>query len=708
MTAVAPTPWTGGSVAQLDGGAVTLVEGSAFCISDSSGDMHSAHPHGLFFRDTRFLAELRLRINGSAPEPLASHLVDPFSAIFVLQAAPQPGRADSHLVVTRQRYIGRGMRDDIEVHNYGAEPAFCGIELDIECDFADLFEVKEGRVQKVGELAVDEHDGQITYTYVRGSFHRATRVEFSQPPQLGGKVTFEVIVPPGESWSVCMQITAIINGHEIEPRYPCGQPVERAAPSTRLESWRRSLPKLTAEHDEFGHLYRRSAEDLAGLRIFDPEYPDRTMVAAGAPWFMTVFGRDSLITSWMAMMVAPDLALGTLQTLARFQGTKVDAVTEEEPGRILHEMRFGESAQLSLGGGSVYYGSVDATPLFVMLLGELQRWGTRRDEVDALLPAADRALEWIETYGDRDGDGYVEYQRTSDRGLKNQGWKDSWDSMHFADGRLAETPIALCEVQGYVYAALTARSHFATEHGDDALATQLREKAADLKARFNRDFWLEEHGRYAFGLDRNKEPIDALVSNIGHCLWTGIIDAERAPLVAKALLGDDMFTGWGVRTLGAGMSRFNPVSYHNGSIWPHDNALCAAGLMRYGLIEEAHRVMEGIVASAAHFGNRLPELFGGFSSAQYAFPVAYPTSCSPQAWAAASPLLLLRSMLRFEPDTRNSRLHLALAVPDWIGRFHLEGIPLMGGDVTIEVDGDRIIHAEGPPGLEIVQEPRAI
>jgi glycogen debranching enzyme len=258
-----------------------------------------------------------------------------------------------------------------------------------------------------------------------------------------------------------------------------------------------------------------------------------------------------------------------------------------------------------------------------------------------------------------------------------------------------------------VYAALTARAHFATEHGDEPLAARLRDKAADLKTRFNRDFWLDEHKRYAFGLDRDKKPIDALVSNIGHCLWTGIIDAERAPLVADTLLSDEMFTGWGVRTLAAGMNRFNPVSYHNGTIWPHDNALCAAGLMRYGLIEQAHRVMEGIVASAAYFGNRLPELFGGFSRSQYAFPVAYPTSCSPQAWAAASPLLLLRSMLRFEPDARNALVHIAPAVPDWIGRFHLEGIQIMGGHFSVEVDGDRIMRVEGPPGLDIVQEPRA-
>ena len=264
-----------------------------------------------------------------------------------------------------------------------------------------------------------------------------------------------------------MQLTPLIDDEPVTPRYLCGHPVERSTPATRLEAWRRGLPSITSDHDGFAALLDRSTEDLAALRLFDAEHPNRTVVAAGAPWFMTLFGRDSLITSWMAMMVDSDLALGTLQTLASFQGEDVNPLTEEEPGRIVHEMRFGESAGLSLGGGHTYYGSVDATPLFVMLLGEVQRWGNRREEVDALLPAADRALAWIDDFGDRDGDGYVEYLRTNDRGLANQGWKDSHDSTRFADGRLAEPPVALCEVQGYVYAALIARAHFATEKGDD-------------------------------------------------------------------------------------------------------------------------------------------------------------------------------------------------------------------------------------------------
>jgi glycogen debranching enzyme len=700
--------WTSGSVAALDSTAVTLVEGSAFCISLESGDMLAGHAHGLFFRDTRFLAELTLKVNGDRPEPLAAQLLDPFSATFVGQALPEPGRADSSLVVTRQRYIGRGMREDIVVRNYGAEPAFCHVEIRVDSDFADLFEVKEGRVAKVGDLDVEHGEHRITYRYTRGRFRRAAHIDFSQRPRTAepGAASFEVIVPAGDEWEVCMQLTPVIDDAEIEPRYACGRPVERAAPSTRLEAWRQHLPVLTTDHTELGRLFDRSAEDLAALRLFDPEFPDRTVVAAGAPWFMTVFGRDSLLTSWMAMLVDPDLALGTLQTLARFQGTDHHPITEEEPGRILHEMRFGESAHLSLGGGNVYYGSVDATPLFVMVLGELQRWGTRPAEVDALLPAADRALAWIDEHGDRDGDGYVEYQRTSDRGLVNQGWKDSWDAVAFADGRLADPPVALCEVQGYVYAALQARAHFATERGDEERAAQLRARAADLKARFNRDFWIEGAERFAMGLDRDKRPIDALTSNMGHCLWTGIIEEDRAPIVAKQLLGADMFTGWGVRTLATGMGRFNPISYHNGSVWPHDNALCAAGLMRYGLIDEAHRVMEGMIDAAAEFGHRLPELFAGFSQSEYPFPVPYPTSCSPQAWAAASPLLMLRTLLRFEPDVRHARLHLAPVLPEWVDTVRLDGVALMGGRLTIEASGDRLLGFSGPDQLELVRSPR--
>jgi glycogen debranching enzyme len=482
--------------------------------------------------------------------------------------------------------------------------------------------------------------------------------------------------------------------------------VERAAPQERLEKRRREVPAVDTEFAPLAESVARSSEDLGALRIFDPDYPERTVVAAGAPWFMTLFGRDSLITSWMALIVDPDLALGVLQTLARFQGTKVDPRNEEEPGRILHEMRFGDAPTLSLGGGNIYYGTADATPLFVMLLGELRRWGLASELVDSLLPAADRALEWVEHYGDRDGDGYVEYQRATDRGLVNQGWKDSWDGVRFADGTLPKGPVALCEVQGYVYGAYLARAHFATEVGDVETAQRFRAKAVDLKDAFNRDFWVEKHGWFAMGLDGEKNHIDALASNMGHCLWTGIIEQDKASIVAERLLSDEMFSGWGIRTLGASMVGYNPISYHCGSIWPHDNAIIAAGLMRYGFVEEAQRVIVGLLDAAVHQGARLPELFSGLSRADVPFPVSYPSSCSPQAWAAASPLLFLRTLLRFDPWVPHGKVWCSPALPERIEHLRVDRIPLGGRRVTVDID-DGQVNIEGlPPEIEWVDHPR--
>ncbi len=703
------SPWTSAASASLGGGGgtVTLVEGPAFCISGRTGNMHSSFPEGLFYRDTRFLSEMELRVNGQVPEPLAATATDPFSASFVLRDHPLRGRADSHLVVFRHRYVGRGMREDLVVRNFGEEPAFCAIELTLGCDFADLFEVKEGRSERSGDLGLESDRARMTFTFKRGALQRAAYIDFSTAPKINGNIaSYELIIPARGQWSTCLQVTPVIDGKPIEPRYRCGVPVDRATPVERLEAWRRQLPVIRTDHDVFQALLLRSTEDLAALRIFDPDHLDRAVVAAGAPWFMTLFGRDSLITSWMAMMVDPDLALGTLQTLARFQGREVNPLTEEEPGRILHEMRFGEAAGISLGGGKIYYGTADATPLFVMVLGELQRWGNRRGDVDALLPAADRALEWIDRFGDRDGDGYVEYERASDRGLVNQGWKDSWDAIRFADGRLARPPLAMCEVQGYVYAAFVARSHFATEAGDHAAAERLRKRAAALKEAFNRDFWLPGAGYFAMALDADKTPVDALASNMGHCLWTGIVDEDKAPLVARHLLSEGLFSGFGVRTLDESVKGYNPISYHCGSVWPHDNAIAAAGLMRYGFVDEAHQVMEGLVAAAPFFDDRLPELFAGLPRSQFRFPVAYPTSCSPQAWAAAAPLLFLRTMLRFEPDIRNDLINLAPAVPPWIGSLTLEQIPLMGGLLSVRVEGEHCEVLESPPGLTVVHTPR--
>jgi len=689
------------------GGVVTLVEGPAFCISSRSGDILPDSAQGLFFRDTRFLSCLELRINQQRPEPLAADSTAPFSATFVLRARPRTGLADSSLLAFRYRYVGRGMREDICIYNYGQEPAYCSVELRFSADFGDLFRVKEGRAKPDGENRLDSTPGGMVFSNRKGNIRRGARITLREPAEIRSNVaTYELVVPAGGSWSTCLELAPVIEDEVIEPRYRCGEPVEAAMPQQRLEQWRRDVPAVETDHRDLKAVVLRSSEDLGALRIFDPDYPERTVLAAGAPWFMTLFGRDSLITSWMALLVDPDLAKGVLQTLARFQGTKVDPRYDEEPGRILHEMRFGEAPSLSLGGGSVYYGTADATPLFVMLLGELRRWGLARDIVDSLLPSADRAMEWIEEYGDTDGDGYVEYKRASDRGLANQGWKDSWDAVRFADGRLAKAPIALCEVQGYVYGAYLARAHFADEAGDAATAARFRAKAHDLKVAFNRDFWVDSKGWYAMGLDADKTPIDALASNMGHCLWTGIIDEEKAPLVAEKLLSPEMFSGWGVRTLATNMVGYNPISYHVGSIWPHDNAIIAAGLMRYGFVEEAHRVIRAMLDASAYQGHRLPELFGGLGRDEVPFPVGYPSSCSPQAWSAASPLLFVRTILRLDPWVPHGKVWLDPILPDWLGYLRVDRIPLVGRRVTVEVDHGTV-NIEGlDPEVEVVRHPR--
>jgi glycogen debranching enzyme len=423
---------------------------------------------------------------------------------------------------------------------------------------------------------------------------------------------------------------------------------------------------------------------------------------------MALFGRDSLLTSLMALPVDPSLALGTLQTLADLQGSTITPRTEEQPGRILHEVRLGVNTSLALGGGSVYYGTADATPLFVFLLGELTRWGIAPEALAGLLPHADRALEWIDTYGDRDGDGFVEYARLNETGLINQGWKDSWDGVNFADGTLAEPPIALCEVQGYVYAAYLSRALLARASGHDEQADYWVDRATTLKTKFNEQFWLPDRGYFAIALDRNKRPVDSCASNMGHCLWSGIVDDEKAPLVAKHLLSPQMFTGWGVRTLASNMGAFNPASYHNGSVWPHDNALIASGLMRYGFVEEAQKVIFGLLEAASHFGGRLPELFCGFDRSDYPEPVPYPNSCSPQAWAAATPIYLMRTLLRFDPCVPTNRVWLAPALPDGFGDLRVENVPLAGSRVTIEISDDGVVVSGLRDDLTLQREPRTV
>jgi glycogen debranching enzyme len=410
------------------------------------------------------------------------------------------------------------------------------------------------------------------------------------------------------------------------------------------------VPKLRTVDRKLSAAYDRSVADLGALRLHDPTGRHRPVIAAGAPWYMTLFGRDALISAYMALPIDPTLALGVLQALAGLQGRDVDLVSEEQPGRIMHETRYLGVDSPSLTGGATYYGSVDASPLFVMLLGELSRWGLPEEVLLDLLPHADRALAWMRDFGDRDGDGYIEYQTSSDRGLVNQGWKDSGDGIRYHDGRVAVAPLALCEVQGYAYAAHLARASIAARLGDPGVETAQLALARDLKRRFNRDFWLEDLGWFAVALDGDKRPVDSLASNMGHCLWSGIVEDEYADTVADRLMSPEMWSGWGIRTLASDETAYDPMSYHCGTVWPHDGALCAAGLRAYGFDFHALTVANGLLAASDSWNGRLPELFCGLDQVDVGTPVPFPTSCSPQAWAAATPFLLLRTVLGLEPD----------------------------------------------------------
>jgi glycogen debranching enzyme len=683
---------------------VTLVEGSTFAVSGRSGDMNADGPEGLFFRDVRVLSTWRLRLDDRPLQVLAVLPQEPFRTTFLARVPPRS--SSTELLVERRRYVGEGMREDLRVRNLGVQTVAARLRLEVDSDFADLFAVKESRVQERGAVSTSLDGDTIRFGFRSRTLDLGVRVSATGAQVHRGELAFDLLLPAHSDWETSVMVIPVVDGAEVQPTFPVGRPLEESHPAQRLRHWRARSPGVETGDIELWRTLRQSMEDLGALRLFDPEHPGTPAVAAGAPWFMALFGRDSLLSSYMALPLDPTLALGTMQTLARMQGKRVEPRTEEQPGRILHEARLGADFPLAHGGGSVYYGTVDATPLFVVLLGELRRWSIASEQVDALLPNVDRALAWIEHYGDRDGDGFVEYQRSTEVGLVNQGWKDSWDGINAADGTLAETPIALCEVQGYVYSAYVARSHFAYIAGDDAATEHWAGKADAIKAAFNERFWLPDRGWFAVALDGHKRQVDALTSNIGHCLWTGIVDEDKAAQLAEHLISPEMFTGWGVRTLASSMARFNPMSYHNGSVWPHDSVLVATGLMRYGFVEEAQRIATGLLDAATRFGGRLPELFCGFDRSEYPSPVPYPTSCSPQAWAAATPIQAMRMLLRLEPRMPRDEVWFDPAWPGRYGRLRIHDLPLGDRRVSLVVDEARAELDGLPEEVAVIRRPR--
>ena len=675
---------------------ITLVAGATFTICGPDGDLDGSGVAGLFVGDTRICSRLVLSIDGDGVEPLTLAARSPSSATFV-------GRTfDKRLLVFRDLWVGQGMRIDLRIRNLAREVRPVTVRLSVEADLAELFAVKKGEAPAVetpctaegGELRFDG-DGRRRGLIVHTTGEART--------DDGCAIVWQAELQPRQTWTACVELRALRGGEEVSPTYPCGQAPELTPTTTSRLGWRRRLPQLATDVPGLVRAFSRTGEDLGALQLTDPDHPEDLLVAAGAPWYMTLFGRDSILTSWMALLLDPTLGLGTARSLARMQGLRDVAENDEQPGRILHEIRFSRGPSLALADGDIYYGSADVTPLFVMLVHELWRWGTQLDELADLLPAVDAALAWMAGPSDADGDGYIEYAPSTSRSLVNQGWKDSFDGIASADGALPQAPIALAEVQGYAYAAWRAGAALAAARGDSATAAARDARATALQAAFERDFWVPERDAYALALDANKQQVDAVASNMGHLLWAGILhDREHAAAVARWLTSPELFTGWGVRTLASSMARYNPLSYHNGSVWPHDTAICIAGLRRAGFADEALLLARGLLAAAGAVGGRLPELFAGITTTEALAPVPYPASCSPQAWAAAAPLLIVRALLGLEPDVPGGTIALDPVLPDGAATLRLVGLPLGGERVTIDVAGDDLAVSGLPAGVEVV------
>jgi glycogen debranching enzyme len=488
----------------------------------------------------------------------------------------------------------------------------------------------------------------VTLTYTRDTFRRDTVIEFSETFTIGPeRAQVELHLEPRGSWRTCIDVVPVRDG-ELNRLEHGDRTFGNPKPDmpTSFEQWMTQAPRLDTDNDVLRHTYRQSLIDLAALRFRPLKTLSYSLPAAGLPWFMALFGRDSLITAYQALPFQPHLARTTLEALTAWQAKGMDDFRDAEPGKILHELRLGELTMLGERPHSPYYGTHDATPLYLILLDEYERWTGERDFVRGLKPAVMKALEWIEHYGDRDGDGYLEYQTRSKEGLVNQCWKDSWNSILFKDGTVATGPIATCEIQGYAYDARVRTARLAREVWDDiTLADRLERDAAALRARFNRDYWIESGGYYAIALDGQKRQVDAMSSNVGHLLWSGIVPKEREAIIVERLMSSDMFTGWGIRTMSAADTGYNPIEYHNGTVWPHDTALVAEGMRRAGYRDQASHLALMLIQAAEAFEYRLPEVFAGFPRDETGAPVEYPTASRPQAWAAGAPLMALRTAL---------------------------------------------------------------
>ena len=665
---------------------VKILDGNTFVVSDARGDIEASatDPTGLFSFDTRFLSRWVLTVNGERLNALSTDDLQYFEARFFLVPGTGTVYVDAKLSVIRQRAVGEGFHESLTILNHADEPVDLTVRIEAGCDFADLFEVKDA-LKKKGKYYTRIDQGQLLLGYQRDTYRRETLISATSPTDVDENgLTFTVRIDPHREWSTELNVVAEMLGYgERRLRPKVRQAGRHAHPNMEadLERWLARAPRLDCDWEPLRATYRRSLVDLAALRFSPVIAGGKSLPAAGLPWFMTMFGRDSIFTSLQALPFTPELAATTLRVLGQWQGSRVDDFRDEDPGRILHEMRYGEMTAFEERPHSPYYGCADATALYVVLLDEYERWTGDRKLVRDLEIEARAALAWIDDFADLMGNGYIWYQRRNEEtGLENQCWKDSWDSISYRDGRLPGFPRATCELQGYAYDAKVRGARLARlVWKDPQFAERLENEAAELKRRFNRDFWVARDRYFALALDTEGKQVDALTSNIGHLLWSGIVDKSKAKALVGHLMGPRLFSGWGVRTLAEGEGRYNPIGYHVGTVWPFDNSFVAWGLRRYGFKEEAAVIAAGILEAAALFDGRLPEAFGGYQRGLTKYPVQYPTACSPQAWSTGAPLLFLRTMLGLEPT--GEHLVVDPALPRSIGRLELLDIPGRWGRV---------------------------
>lgn len=640
---------------------LVLKHGESFLVSDRRGDFpaHFEGELGFYHAGTRHLRWLELRLAGERPLLLNAEIAPDNDRIHIgltnADVHGPDGVAIPRDVIYLERHIAvieGHLLQGIAIASFHDRPHEVTLELIFAADFRDVFEVRGTQRARRGQLLGEERDGRRVRAAYRGldDVVRLTTLAFDPPPMIvaSSRAVYRLRLTPGET--VRLHVAVSAGSGDDAPRVDDAVPRLRAS-AGRLQA---RAARISTDHEVFNALIARSLMDLTMLLT---ETAQGLVPYAGVPWYVAPFGRDSAITALQLLPYQPEVAAGTLRFLAAWQGRARDDFKDEEPGKILHEYRRGEMAACREIPFVPYYGSVDATPLFVVLLAEYVRWTGDLALARALWPAVQAALTWMREHGDRDGDGYLEYVTRSPLGLANQGWKDSPDAVMHADGSLAPPPIALVEAQGYAYAAWHGAGELARLLGEAGDAARCRTAADRLRAAFNQDFWLEHDGIYALALDGAKRPCAVMASNVGQALWAGIVDEARAAAVAKRLMAPDMFSGWGLRTLSARERRFNPMSYHNGSVWPHDSALAVAGFRRYRLVEHAGVLAGALLEATRHFEvARIPELFCGFSRHVDHGPISYPVACAPQAWAAGTPLLLLTSLLGLEADAAQRRL----------------------------------------------------